>query len=118
MTHDTENTSLYEAVELTEDQFEERYTQVPNHLNPHAAWVTGDGPGNLFETYGDEVDFVYAQDPAKVWTLIDGNDGDLYLISGRWFVNRIGHLITEEAVPVRGSVSVHIPMGRDSEEDA
>ena len=50
MTHDTENTSLYEAVELTEDEFTERYTTVPNHLNPHAAWMTGDGPGTLFET--------------------------------------------------------------------
>ena len=47
--------------EMTEDEFDEQYPLVTNHINPHASWVIGDGPGCLFETYGDELDFVEAE---------------------------------------------------------
>jgi hypothetical protein len=47
-----------------------------------------------FETYGEEVEFVKAQDPKHIWTEVDGDEGS-YIISGWHFVNRIHYYITE-----------------------
>lgn len=100
-------------ITITEEQFDATYSLLPNHLNPHASWVIGDGPGCLFETYGEELDFVRSQDPRTVWTLLDGDDG-LCLVSGYDFVNRLGYLIATTPVPDAVSIEVSIPM--DTEE--
>jgi hypothetical protein len=97
------------CLELTEDQFAEQYPLRTNHLNPHAAWEDEHG-GCLFETYGEELAFVRQQDPRTVWTLIDGDDGDLYLLSGFHCVNRIGYLLSETPLPEGVEVSVRIPV--------
>jgi hypothetical protein len=85
-------------IPLTEQQFDEQFPLIRNHLNPHASWAFDDGPGCLFETYGEEFAFVLAQDRQRVWTLVDGDDGQQYLLSGLWMVNRIGYLISREPV--------------------
>jgi hypothetical protein len=90
---------MTDSIILTEDEFDRRYSLRPNHLNPNASWATGEGPGCLFETYGAEFAFVRSQDPNTVWTLIDGDSGGLWLVSGLYFVNRIGYLISTTAVP-------------------
>ena len=100
-------------ITITEEQFDATYSLLPNHLNPHASWVIGDEPGCLFETYGEELDFVRSQDPLTVWTLLDGGD-DLSLASGYHFVNRIGYLIATAPVSDGLSIEVSIPM--DTEE--
>ena len=104
-------------IELTEDEFDDRYTLVPNHINPNASWAYGDGPGCLFETYGEELAFVRQQDPSTVWTIVDGDDGDMYVISGLHFVNRIGYLISSAPVPENVTIQVHIPMSQDDTPD-
>jgi hypothetical protein len=106
------------VIELTEDEFDDRYQLVRNHLNPNASWAFGDGPGCLFETYGQELDFVRRQDPQTVWTLIDGDDGDQFLISGYHFVNRIGYLITTTPVPEDTLTQVCIPMHPNTDFDS
>jgi hypothetical protein len=103
-------------IELSEDDFDARYPLVPNHLNPNASWASGEGAGCLFETYGDELKFVRRQAPGTIWTLLDGDDGDLYLVSGYHFVNRIGYLISTAPVPEGTEIEVHIPM--ESDDDA
>jgi hypothetical protein len=100
---------------LTEDEFDDRYPLVRNHLNPHAGWVLGDGPGCLFETYGKELEFVISQDPDTIWTFVDGDDGDMYVINGFHFVNRVGYLISTVPLASDVTVEVHIPM--DHQED-
>ena len=102
-------------IELTEDEFDERFPLVRNHLNPAASWAFGDGFGRLFETYGDALEFVKRQDPLKVWTLVDGDDGDLYVISGPHFVNRIGYLVSAAPVADGVTMQVHIEMDRDED---
>jgi len=104
---------------MTEDEFDAAWGPRlrRNHLNPHASWAYGDGPGCLFETYGEELAFVQQQDPASVWTYMDGDDGDLYVVSGFHFVNRIGYLISTEPIPDGTEIEVHIPGSRD-EDDA
>lgn len=104
------------VIEITEDEFDATYLLRPNHLNPNASWVTGDGPGCLFETYGDELAFVRQQDPDTIWTLLDGDDGDLYVASGYHLVNRIGYLISTVPVPDDLFIQVHIPMDSETDE--
>jgi hypothetical protein len=103
-------------IELTEDEFDARYPLVPNHINPNATWGSCDGPGCLFETYGEEFEFVRQQDPAHVWTLVDGDDGDMYVINGLHFVNRVGYLVSTLPAPEDFTVQVHIPMSHDDDE--
>ncbi len=107
-----------ELIELTEDEFDKRYPLRTNHLNPHATWAFGDAGGCLFETFGEELDFVRKQHPSTVWTLVDGEDGDMYVHSGMHFVNRIGYLVSLAAVPEGVDIQVHIPMQREEVEDA
>jgi hypothetical protein len=97
-------------IELSEDDFDALYPLVTNHLNPSACWALGEGRGCLFETYGAELEFVRQQDPRTIWTLVDGDDGDLYLTSGYHLVNRIGYLISTMPVPEGVEIEVRIPM--------
>ncbi len=103
-------------IELTEDEFDFRYPLVQNHLNPNASWAYGDSPGCLFETFGEEVAFVRRQDPRTIWTLVDGEDGDMYVTSGFHFVNRIGYLLSTIPIPDDVTIQVHIPMSKDDDE--
>ena len=102
-------------IELTEGEFDDRYALVPNHINPSATWAFGEGGGCLFETSGEEFEFVRRYDPRKVWTLVDGDDGDLYVISGLHYVNRVGYLLSREPVPEDTAIQARIPMGTDDE---
>lgn len=99
-----------QIIEISEDEFDQRFPLVPNHLNPQASWAIDDGPGCLFETYGEELEFVRGRDVRFVWTLIDGDDGDMYLVSGFHRVNRVGYLISRTPVPEGTSIQVHLPM--------
>src|SRR5580704_8479145 len=98
----------YTQIEMSEDEFDAQYPLLTNHLNPHATWASGDHPGCLFETYGEELEFVRQQDPNTVWTLVDGDDGNQHLTSGYLFVNRIGYLISTVAVPEGVDIEVRI----------
>jgi hypothetical protein len=98
------------VLQISEDQFDNQYRLLTNHLNPHASWAYGEDRGCLYETYGEELAFVRTQDPRTVWTLVDGDDNDQYLLSGFHFVNRIGYLISCEPVPDGITIKVHIPM--------
>jgi hypothetical protein len=75
-----------------EDQFEawdNKYQPIQNHFDPNE--------GDKFETYGEELDFVLKvayTEPKRIWTLVDGDDGNLYIASGYHLVNRINYFIT------------------------
>lgn len=102
-------------IEITEDQFDEQYPLVENHINPSAGWVYGEGKGCLFETYGEEFAYVRRFDPLRVWTLVDGDDGDMYLISGLHFVNRVGYLLSRDPVPEGATIQVRLDMNYGDE---
>ena len=110
--HQSERNHFMERtqIEMSEDEFDDKYPLVVNHLNPNASWCVGDGPGCLFETYGEELEFVRQQDPCTVWTLVDGDDGDQYLTNGFHFVNRIGYLVSTVPVPEEIDIEVRIAM--------
>ncbi len=58
-----------------------------NQFDDNASWN-----GYMFETYGDEVEFVAKQADNLVWTWVDGDDGT-FLQAGPHFVNRIGYFV-------------------------
>jgi hypothetical protein len=102
------------STQITEDDFDAKYPLVTNHINPHATWAFGDGPGCLFDTHGQELAFVRHQDPRTIWTLVDGDDGNLYVVSGYRIVNRIGYLIS--TVPFPDDADIEVPILFDSDE--
>src|ERR1700735_2631893 len=104
-------------IELTEDEFDARYPLKSNHLNPSAGWALGDAGGCLVETHGEEFAFVKRQDPRTVWTLLDGDDGDMYLVNGIHYVNRIGYLLSTIHVPDNVAIQVHLPLSKDDDND-
>ena len=75
---------------LTYDDWRDQYRPIANTVTD---WAPFDGA--MFKTYGPELDAVRAADPACIWTLVDGSDDDLYVLSGCHLVDRLGYFITE-----------------------
>jgi hypothetical protein len=48
-----------------------------------------------FETFGEELEFVRNQKSECIWTIIEGDSDDLYIVNGIHIVNRFGYYITE-----------------------
>lgn len=71
-------------------QFEE-LKPIKNPFNKYAGFG-----GILFETIGEELEFIKKQNPKKIWTYIDGDNNDIILVSGYQYINRIGYAITQE----------------------
>jgi hypothetical protein len=69
------------------NEWEKKFKPIHNH-------ILNDPDQQMFETYGEEVDFVLKQDPKKIWTWIQGDMSDL-LVAGYHYVNRLGYYISE-----------------------
>jgi hypothetical protein len=93
-------------IELTFDEWLDTYKPITNHIDTNASFQDESGNGIMFETYGEEVDFVKQQDPNKIWMYGSGDDGGTYIWSGWGFVNRLGYFITE--VPFSDSEIVQV----------
>ena len=90
-------------LEMTIEEWEKTYKPITNHIDDNASF-----DGIMFETYGDEVEFVKSQDPAKIWMYGDGDDGGGYIWSGWGFVNRIGYFITEVPCPPDTIIQIQV----------
>jgi hypothetical protein len=75
---------------MTEDEWLETYKPKTNHLDSNASWN-----GTMFETYGEEVEFVQSTPDNFVWTLLEGDEGQTLISNGYSFVNRLGYFICE-----------------------
>jgi len=73
----------------TEEEFEERYKPRSNHLLEDAPFN-----GWMYETFGEELAAVKAEDPRHVWTYIY-SDGVALVAAGNHLVNRLGYILTE-----------------------
>jgi len=106
---------MTKCIQITEDEFQATYPLVPNHIETNASWTYGDGPGCLFETYGEELDFVRRQDPRTVWTLTDHPDDENKELvqSGFHLVNRLGYLISAVPFPENTHIEVVIEFETD-----
>lgn len=90
-------------IEMTEDEWFDTYKPILNHLDTNASF-----DGHMFETYGDEVEFVKSKPENHIWMYGDGDDGGSYIWSGWGFVNRIGYFITEVPCPADTTIQVKI----------
>lgn len=68
-------------------EWSDKFKPIPNHFR-------NDPDEEMFETYGEEVDFVVKYDPKHIWTWIQGDMSDL-IVAGYHYVNRLGYYITE-----------------------
>jgi hypothetical protein len=84
---------MNELIELTEEEWFEQFKPIPNHIDLNASFNDGEN-GYMFETYGDEIDFVKEQKINKIWTYGEGDDGGTYIWSGWRVINRLGYFIT------------------------
>jgi hypothetical protein len=84
-------TTPNQITEYTEYQgwqkWEDKFKPTKNHFH-------SDPDETMFETYGEEVEFVIKQDPKHIWTWIQGDMSDL-VVAGYHYVNRLGYYITE-----------------------
>ena len=87
-------------------QWEEKYRPINNHLDENASF-----DGIMFETYGEEVEFVKRQNPKCIWTYAEEDD-KLFIDAGWHYVNRLGYFITE--VPCDDpDLQIKLPRDRD-----
>lgn len=77
------------------DAWEEKYQPIKNTFTQKQ---DGEFVEDKFETYGEELEYVLTianSEPARVWTLVEGDDGNLHIISGYHMVNRLNYFITK-----------------------
>lgn len=77
------------SIDLWDEAFTPLYTPI----------TEGNEEAGLFETFGKDLEFVRNQNPANIWTVVDGSDDNMYLIAGYHLVNRINYIITEQPCP-------------------
>ena len=105
----------YGLVMLNMEEWEHHFKPIKNHLDENASFNDGSG-GLMFETYGAEYDSVAAagaENPNKIWTLVDGEDGQTIIINGWAMVNRIGYFITEVPYDDMLDIVVYLDPDRD-----
>ena len=77
------------------DAWDAKYQPIKNQYTQKQ---NGEFVEDKFETYGDDLEFVlsvYKADPRRVWTLVDGADGNLYIVDGYHLVNRVNYFVTK-----------------------
>lgn len=98
---------MNDFIEMSFDEWCDTYKPIINHIDTRSSFDNGDG-GTMFETYGDEVEFVKTQPLENIWMYGDGDDGGTYVWNGWGFVNRIGYFITEVPCPPETTIQVLI----------
>jgi hypothetical protein len=59
-----------------------------------------------YETYGKDLEFIIQVPTKHVWTLVDGDNGGLYIVNGRVLINRILYYVTQEPHNPNDSIEV------------
>ena len=88
-------------IEMDLDEWAATYKPIKNHIDTNASF-----DGEMFETYGEELEFVKAADEDRIWMYGDGDDGGMYIWNGWHFVNRIGYFITSVPCPPDTTIQV------------
>ena len=94
---------MNDFIEMTEEEWFNTYKPIKNTIEGNSSF-----DGHMFETYGDEVEFVKTQPLENIWMYGDGDDGGTYVWNGWGFVNRIGYFITEVPCPPETTIQVLI----------
>ena len=65
----------------------EKYKPIPNKFSKYPNEM-------MYETYGEEVEYIQSLDPRYVWTNVQGDECDL-IVAGYAYVNRLAYYVTE-----------------------
>ena len=90
-------------IEMTFEEADEQFRFMVNNYDDNASF-----DGLMFETYGDEVEYVKTKPENRIWMYGQGDDGGLYIWSGWGFVNRIGYFISENPVPNNTTIQIMV----------
>jgi len=77
-------------ITLHEDAFYEFFRPYRHKDASHDIWG-----GIGLETFGNDLELVKSLPVESVWTVVDGDDGDQWILTGIHTINRICYLITE-----------------------
>jgi hypothetical protein len=105
---------MREVDETLIDAWIEQYKPIPNHIG-EGGWIINEVP-IMFETYGDELEFVFNQPAHNVWTWVDGDEGS-FIVAGFSYVNRIGYFVTKEPWAQFEEIQVDYYDEEDDDED-
>jgi hypothetical protein len=78
---------MLDFTEYKWSDWETKFKPVKNHFRKDPDEI-------MFETYGEELDYVFSVEPNTVWTYVQG-DTSMIIVAGYHYVNRIGYYITE-----------------------
>lgn len=81
-------------IELDMETWETIFKPQTNPIDSNASFQDENGNGIMFETYGEELEYVQATDRHYIWTYGDGDDGGSYIWNDYHFVNRLGYFIS------------------------
>jgi hypothetical protein len=90
-------------IEMTFEEADEQFKFMVNNYDEYSSF-----DGLMFETYGDEVEYVKSISPDRIWMYGDGDDGGTYIWSGWGFVNRLGYFISEKPVPPNTKIQIKV----------
>jgi hypothetical protein len=90
-------------IEMTFEEADEQFKFMVNNYDENASF-----DGLMFETYGDEVEYVKTKPHDRIWMYGQGDDGGLYIWSGWGFVNRIGYFISEKPFPDNTTIQIMV----------
>ena len=102
---------MNDLIELTQEEWFDKFKPIPNHIDDNASFQTEDGIGYMFETYGEELDFVKSHQSNRIWTYCDNDVSGTSIFQGMRIVNRIGYFVT--TVPFDGSKDYQIQISSE-----
>ena len=101
---------MNDLIELTQEEWFDKFKPIPNHIDDNASFSDGDN-GYMFETYGEELDFVKSHQSNRIWTYCDNDFGGTSIFQGMRIVNRIGYFVT--IVPFDANKDYQIQISSD-----
>lgn len=101
-----EETPTVDFIQLTEDEFDAQYTVItPLDANGYES--------DTVRPTDEGLD----PDSKHLWTIVEGDSGNLYAVTGWAFVSRLGYILTEEAWSVATEAEWMIFQDNDEDDD-
>jgi hypothetical protein len=98
-------------VTLSLEEWESKFKPITNHIDKGASF-----DGLMFETYGEDLchvllfanGYMGKAGGRKVWTLVEGDEGEPVIVEGYHLCNRLGYFIT--AKPAKAGTQYNVSL--------